>query len=59
MYTATSVNWSPGDVLMVRPHNHQAQVKELFDIFLEHNLPIFPETIVTITEFDEGKDYRI
>lgn len=57
--TASSADWSPGDVLMIKPHNHHSQVKELFDIFLEHNLPIFPETVVTITEFDEGKNYRI
>lgn len=57
--TASSADWSPGDVLMLRPHNHHTQVKELFNIFREHNLMIFPETVVSITEFDEGKDFRI
>lgn len=48
-------HWNPGDILMLRPRNSAEKVNELFNIFREHNLAIYPETVVTINAFDSGK----
>ncbi|GAB0087650.1 NADPH-dependent diflavin oxidoreductase 1 [Sergentomyia squamirostris] len=46
------ITWQPGDVLVLRPCNMEDRIKNLFDIFQEHNLPFHPETVVEIREVD-------
>lgn len=53
------MNWSPGDVFNVRPENSDEKVKALFDLFAEHNLQLYPETVVSIEEIDDGKSKTI
>lgn len=47
--------WNPGDVLVCRPKNSKENVQALFDLFAEHKLNLFPETVVLIEEIDKGK----
>lgn len=56
-FDTKNAQWNPADILMLRPRNSADKVKELFNIFAEHNLAIFPETVVSINEFDSGKFY--
>lgn len=49
------VKWSPGDVLMLRPRNHPAKVDELFELFVEHDLNFFGDTVVEVRQFDDGE----
>lgn len=35
---------------MIRPRNSEESVKQLFEIFAEHELPIYPETMVLVEE---------
>lgn len=40
---------------MLRPKNSEESVKQLFETFAEHELPIYPETMVLVEEIDSGK----
>lgn len=52
---AGEVDWSPGDVLMVRPRNAAEKVTELFALFAEHGLRLYEDTVVEIRPFDDGE----
>ena len=54
-FNSDHLHWQPGDVLVVRPQNSDAQVDELFDIFKEHDFNFGPNTIVKLNEIDAGK----
>lgn len=47
--------WSPGDVLVVRPQNSPEQVEDFFALLEELNVPIYPETMVRISEKTSGE----
>lgn len=54
-FKSDSLHWQPGDVLIVRPENSDEQVNELFEICQEHGFDFGPDTLIKITEFDDGK----
>jgi len=56
-FDAKNIEWSPGDILIVRPENSTENVNALFQLFNDNNLPIYPETVVSIKEFDSGIYY--
>ncbi|XP_055617108.1 NADPH-dependent diflavin oxidoreductase 1 [Toxorhynchites rutilus septentrionalis] len=47
-----NVDWTPGDVVYVRPHNSQEDVDKLFELFHEHNLKFYKDTVVLVQEID-------
>lgn len=47
---ADNIKYGPGDVVYIRPKNTAEQVKRFFDILHEHNIKLFPDTIIQITE---------
>ncbi|XP_058465305.1 NADPH-dependent diflavin oxidoreductase 1 [Malaya genurostris] len=47
-----NVDWKPGDVVYVRPHNSPEDVDRLFELFQDHNLNWFKETVVLLKEID-------
>lgn len=49
------VAWCPGDVLLVRPRNAPDKVAELFELFAEHGLDLYEDTVVQIRQFDDGE----
>lgn len=49
------VQWSPGDVVMIRPRNSQKSVNDLFDVFKENGLLLYPDTIVQLDAIYSGK----
>lgn len=51
-FTKKSVNWSPGDVVYVRPHNSPEDVDRLFELFQEHNMKLNKSTVVLVQEID-------
>lgn len=50
--------WKPGDVLVVRPENSDAQVSELFSIFQEHGFDFHEKTIIKLMEYDSGEKIK-
>lgn len=44
------VIYNPGDVIYIRPKNSAEQVKHFFDILYEHNIKLFPNTIIKVSE---------
>lgn len=55
-FNSKRIQWSPGDVLVVRPINSREKVRELFDVFSEHNVQLFPETLIECHQIDPGKN---
>lgn len=53
------LKWLPGDVACIRPQNSEESLKKLFEIFEEHNLGLFPDTVISITEIDSGKFFYL
>lgn len=53
-FDSKHIEWSAGDVLVVRPINSAEKVNDLFDLFSEHNLQLFPETLVQCQQLDPG-----
>lgn len=47
--------WNPGDIVVCRPKNSKENVQKLFDLFNEHNLNLYPETVIMLEELDEGE----
>ncbi|KAK0099209.1 hypothetical protein PV326_000046 [Microctonus aethiopoides] len=45
-----NINYKPGDLLYVRPRNSPKQIQNFFDLLKEHDIPLYPETIISITE---------
>lgn len=54
-FDSKNIEWSAGDVLVVRPINSPEKVHSLFNVFREHNLQLFPETIIQCDQIDPGK----
>ncbi|XP_053682767.1 NADPH-dependent diflavin oxidoreductase 1 [Sabethes cyaneus] len=46
------VTWKAGDVVYVRPENSPEAVTRLFELFLEHGLNWYKETVIKIQEID-------
>lgn len=51
-FAKKSVDWNPGDVVYVRPHNSYEDVERLFELFQEHNLGLNKDTVVLVKEID-------
>nr|CAD7455990.1 unnamed protein product [Timema tahoe] len=50
-FSAPDLNYSPGDVLMVRPHNLESNVVALFTMLADNvTTSLGPDTIITVTE---------
>nr|CAD7392239.1 unnamed protein product [Timema cristinae] len=50
-FSAPDLNYSPGDVLMVQPHNLKSSVAELFTMLADSvRTSLSPDTIITVTE---------
>lgn len=47
---ADNIKYGPGDVVYIRPKNTAEQVKRFFDILHEHNIKLFPDTIIQVSE---------
>ncbi|XP_020284524.1 NADPH-dependent diflavin oxidoreductase 1 [Pseudomyrmex gracilis] len=47
---ANDIKYDPGDVIYVRPKNSADQVERFFDILHEHNIKLFPDTMVQVSE---------
>ncbi|KAL6254552.1 hypothetical protein P5V15_014605 [Pogonomyrmex californicus] len=47
---ADNIKYDPGDVIYIRPKNTAEQVKQFFDILHEHNIKLFPDTIIHVSE---------
>lgn len=58
-FDAERAQWNPGDVLMCRPKNSKENIESIFNLFAEHKLNLFPDTIVLIEEIDEGKNFYL
>lgn len=52
--TCPNIEWTPGDVLLVRPHNLSDRVNELFSLLAEYNLDFNADTVVQLREIDAG-----
>jgi len=46
------LTWNVGDVAYIRPRNSQESVKQLFEIFKEHNLDINAKDVVILEDTD-------
>ncbi|KAJ6637955.1 NADPH-dependent diflavin oxidoreductase 1 [Pseudolycoriella hygida] len=51
-FNSKHVQWSPGDVFVVRPFNSEEKVQDLFNLFSEHNLQLYPETLIQCHQID-------
>lgn len=49
-----NVQWSPGDVIMIRPKNSENSVNNLFKTFEENGLTFFRDTIVQLEAIYSG-----
>nr|CAD7258918.1 unnamed protein product [Timema shepardi] len=50
-FSAPDLTYSPGDVLMVQPHNLKSSVAELFTMLADNvTTSLGPDTIITVTE---------
>ncbi|XP_012063094.1 PREDICTED: NADPH-dependent diflavin oxidoreductase 1 [Atta cephalotes] len=47
---ANNITYDPGDVIYIRPKNTAEQVKRFFDILHEHNIKLFSDTIIQVSE---------
>lgn len=47
---ANNIRYDPGDVIYIRPKNTAEQVKRFFDILHEHDIKLFPDTTIQISE---------
>jgi len=47
---ADNIKYDPGDVIYIRPKNTAEQVKRFFDILHEHDIKLFPDTIIQVSE---------
>lgn len=49
---ADNVEYQPGDVVYVRPKNSVEQVKHFFNILHEHDIKLFPDTVIQVSQKD-------
>lgn len=54
-FDSKKLSWTPGDILNVRPQNSADQVDEFFALLEALQVPIYPETMVRMTEKSNGK----
>lgn len=54
-FDSKKLSWSPGDILNIRPQNSEEKVDEFFALLEEHQVSIYPETMVRITEKSTGE----
>lgn len=47
---ANGIKYNPGDIVYIRPRNSLEQVKFFFDILHEHDIKLFPDTKIQVTE---------
>lgn len=47
---ADNIRYDPGDVIYIRPKNTVEQVKRFFDILQKHDIKLFPDTTIRISE---------
>lgn len=47
---ADNIKYNPGDVIYIRPKNTTEQVKRFFDILHEHDIKLFPDMMIQISE---------
>ncbi|XP_077261146.1 NADPH-dependent diflavin oxidoreductase 1 isoform X2 [Temnothorax americanus] len=47
---ADNIKYDPGDVIYIRPKNTAEQVKRFFDILREHEIKLFPDTVIQVSE---------
>ncbi|KYN01720.1 NADPH-dependent diflavin oxidoreductase 1 [Cyphomyrmex costatus] len=47
---ANNINYDPGDVIYIRSKNTAEQVKRFFDILHEHDIKLFPDTTIQVSE---------
>lgn len=47
---ANNIKYDPGDIIYIRPKNTTEQVKRFFDILHEHDIKLFPNTMIQISE---------
>ncbi|XP_063992176.1 NADPH-dependent diflavin oxidoreductase 1 isoform X2 [Diachasmimorpha longicaudata] len=45
-----NVNYHPGDIIYVRPKNSPDQVSRFFHLLREHDVPLVPETLLSISD---------
>ncbi|XP_015118831.1 NADPH-dependent diflavin oxidoreductase 1 isoform X2 [Diachasma alloeum] len=51
----TNVNYQPGDIIYLRPKNSPEQVSKFFHLLREHDIPLTPETLLSISDNKEIK----
>ncbi|XP_037819423.1 NADPH-dependent diflavin oxidoreductase 1 [Lucilia sericata] len=51
--TSDSINWSPGDIIQVQPHNSPKQVEDFFLWAQEHKLDFTADTLVEISSIHD------
>ncbi|KAL0122246.1 hypothetical protein PUN28_007176 [Cardiocondyla obscurior] len=47
---ADDIKYNPGDVIYIRPKNTEEQVKRFFDILHEHDIKLYPCTMIQVSE---------
>lgn len=47
---ADNIKYNPGDVIYIRPKNTVEQVKRFFDIMHEHDIKLFPDTVIQVSK---------
>lgn len=47
---ADNIKYDPGDIIYIRPKNTAEQVKRFFNILHEHNIKLFPDMVIRISE---------
>ncbi|XP_036141862.1 NADPH-dependent diflavin oxidoreductase 1-like [Monomorium pharaonis] len=45
-----NIKYNPGDVIYIRPKNTVGQVKRFFDILHEHDIKLFPDTMIQVSK---------
>lgn len=54
-FDSKKLSWAPGDILNLRPQNSEETVDAFFALLEEHQVAIYPETMVRITEKSQGE----
>lgn len=54
-FDSKKLSWTPGDIVNVRPRNRPEKVDEFFALLEELQVPIYPETMVRISEKSNGE----
>ncbi|XP_043268073.1 NADPH-dependent diflavin oxidoreductase 1 [Venturia canescens] len=49
-FHCNNVNYSPGDILYVKPRNSPKQVANFFNLLMHHGIALGPETLISVKE---------